>query len=330
MKVDFIIVGQGLAGTLLAFELLRQNRTFVVFNDPEQIKSSDVAAGLVNPVVFRRMTKSWLVDDAFPQMETTYQNLEELLEERLYFPGQMLKILSEGEINFWKEKAFVNQLKAYLEAEPIANSGYSDTYNSFSFGCVNKSGKLDIQKLIFSFYRFLNQQNLIRNEKLECERLHLQPNSVTYKNITASKIIFCEGASASQNPFFKNLKFKHSKGEVLELKIPGLNLQEIVSGEVFVMPIGNGQYKVGATYSWDDLNFKTTDSAQRELLGKLRNIISIYPEVVNQKAGIRPTMHDRKPVVGLLPDNPQIGIFNGLGSKGVLLGPYFAKQFVGF
>jgi len=153
MKVDFIIVGQGLAGTLLAFELLRQNRTFVVFNDPDQIKSSDVAAGLINPVVFRRMTKSWLVDDAFPQMETTYQNLEELLQERLYFPGQMLKILSEGEINFWKEKAFVNQLKAYLEAEPIANSGYSDTYNSFSFGCVNKSGKLDIQKLIFSYQK---------------------------------------------------------------------------------------------------------------------------------------------------------------------------------
>jgi glycine/D-amino acid oxidase-like deaminating enzyme len=96
------------------------------------------------------------------------------------------------------------------------------------------------------------------------------------------------------------------------------------------MPIGNGQYKVGATYSWDDLNCETTDSAQRELLGKLRNIISIHPDVVSQKAGIRPTMHDRKPVIGLLPDNPQIGIFNGLGSKGVLLGPYFAKQFASF
>ena len=93
MKVDFIIVGQGLAGTLLAHELFRQNKSFIVFNDPNQIKSSDVAAGLINPIVFRRMTKSWLVDDAFPQMETTYRKLEELLKEQFYFPGQMLKVI---------------------------------------------------------------------------------------------------------------------------------------------------------------------------------------------------------------------------------------------
>lgn len=330
MKVDFIIVGQGLAGTLLAYELFRQNKSFMVFNDPDQTKSSDVAAGLINPVVFRRMTKSWLVDEAFSQMETTYQNLEELLKEQLYFPGQMLKALSEDEIDFWKDKIFVNKLNAYLEAEPIKNfkNHYISSY--FSFGCVNKSGRVDIQKLILAFSIFLIQQNSIRNEKINSKKLILHPDLVSYDNITAQKIIFCEGSATSQNPFFKNLKFKHSKGEVLELKIPGLNLKEIVNDEVFVMPVGNGQYKVGATYCWDNLNCESTDSAREELLGKLRNIISIQPEVLNQKAGIRPTMHDRKPVIGLLLDNPQIGIFNGLGSKGVLLGPYFAKQFVSF
>lgn len=330
MKVDFIIVGQGLAGTLLAHELFRKNRTVVVFNDPGQIKSSDVAAGLINPIIFRRMTKSWLVDDAFPQMETTYQKLEELLHEQLYFPGRMLKILSEDEVDFWKEKIFANHLKAYLEVEPNLNFKNSDKLKSFSFGCVNKSGRIDIQKLISSFSKFLNQQNSIRNEKLNYEKLVLQFDSVTYDNLTASKIIFCEGSAASQNPFFNNLKFKHSKGEVLELKIPELNQDEIVSGEVFMMPIGNHCYKVGATYSWDDLNWETTESARIELLEKFRRIISINSEVINHKAGIRPTMHDRKPVIGLHPDNPQIGIFNGLGSKGVLLGPHFAQQFARF
>lgn len=330
MKVDFIIVGQGLAGTLLAHELFRQNRSFVVFNDPEQIKSSDLAAGLINPVVFRRMTKSWLVDDAFPQMETSYQQLEELLNEQLYFPCRMQKILSEEEVDFWKEKIFANQLEAYLEVDPNLNFRNLGVSNTFSFGCVNKSGRFDIQKLIFVYAEFLNQQNLIRNEKFDYEKLVLQPGSIIYDNITAEKIIFCEGSAASQNPFFKNLKFKHSKGEVLELKIPVLNLSEIVIGKVFVMPIGNDLYKVGATYSWDELNWETTESARMELLVKLRNISSTPFKVLDQKAGIRPTMHDRKPVIGLLPDHPQIGIFNGLGSKGVLLGPYFAKQFADF
>ena len=330
MKVDYLIVGQGLAGTLLAHELFRQNKSFVVFNDPDQIKSSDVAAGLINPVVFRRMTKSWLVDDAFPQMETTYRKLEELLHEQLYFPCRMLKILREDGVDFWKEKAFANHLETYLDIEPNLNFKYTGIFNTFSFGCVNKSGRLDIQKLIFAFSGFLGQHNLIRNEKVDYEKLILQPDSIVYDNIRAQKIIFCEGSAASQNPFFKNLKFKHSKGEVLELKIPELNLKEIFSSEVFVMPIGNNSYKVGATYSWDDLNWETTDAARKELLSKLKNISSTHFEVINQKAGIRPTMHDRKPVIGLLPDNPQIGIFNGLGSKGVLLGPYFAKQFASF
>ena len=330
MKVDYIIVGQGLAGTLFAYELFRQNKSFVVFNDPNQIKSSDVAAGIINPVIFRRMTKSWLVDDAFPQMETTYRELEELLHEPLYSPGRMMKILSEDGGDFWKEKVFANQLEAYLEVEPNLNFRNSCISNTFSFGCVNKSGRLDVQKLIFAFSGLLTQQDSIRNEKFDYEKLVLQPDSVTYDNVTASKVIFCEGSAAAQNPFFKNLKFKHSKGEALELKIPGLELNEIVSGEVFVMPIGKDSYKVGATYTWDELNKKTTDSARKELLDKFQNISSTPFEVLNQKAGIRPTMHDRKTVIGLLPDNPQIGIFNGLGSKGVLLGPYFAKQFAGF
>jgi len=327
MKVDFIIVGQGLAGTFLAYELFRQNKAFVVFNDPGQSKASDVAAGLINPVVFRRMTKSWMVDDAFPQMETTYRQMEELLQEQFYFPSRMFRILSEGEADFWKEKVFANQLESYLQAEPDLNYRNRSITNPFSFCCVNKSGHLDIQKLISAFSGFLNRQNRIRNEKFIYQKFILQPGCVDYDDVTAEKIIFCEGSGASQNPFFDNLKFKHSKGEVLELKIPELNLDKIVSGEVFVMPIGNNRYKVGATYSWDELNWETTDAASKELLTKLKNIISANSEVLNQKAGIRPTMHDRKPVIGLLPDHPQIGIFNGLGSKGVLLGSYFARQF---
>ena len=330
MKADFIIVGQGLAGTLLAYELFRQNKTVVVFNDPNQLKSSDVAAGIINPVVFRRMTKSWLVDDAFPQMESTYRELEEIIHEQLYYPGQMLKILGEDGFIFWKEKVLANQLETYLDIEPIQRFQNSGISNAFSFGCVNKSGRLDIQKLISTLSGLFAQQNLIRNEKLDYKKLILSANSITYDNVTAQKIIFCEGSAASQNPFFKNLKFKHSKGEVLELKIRGLKLNEIVSDEVFVAPIGNDKYKVGATYTWDKLNVETTDSARKELLDKLRNICSSPFEILSQKAGIRPTMHDRKPIIGLLPDNPQIGIFNGLGSKGVLLDPYFAKQFADF
>ena len=330
METDFIIVGQGLAGTLLAFELLRQNKRVVVFDDPNRPRASEVAAGLINPVVFRRMTKSWLVDDAFPRMENTYRQLEQLLQDRFYFPQPMLKILSAEGIELWKQKALTNELEAYLIPDPQITNRINGIEGPFSMGCVTQSGRLDIQKLLLSFSSFLEQQNRVRKEEFDCSKLVLGPEEVGYRGVTASKVIFCEGPAASANPFFKNLKFKHSKGEILELEIPELRLHETVSSEVFVMPVENGQYKVGATYSWDELNWEATATAREELLEKLRHITSSQVKVLNQKAGIRPTMHDRKPVIGLLPDRPQIGIFNGLGPKGVLLAPYFAHQFTNF
>jgi len=326
MNVDFIIVGQGLAGTLLANELLIRGKSVVVFDDPDQPKASAVAAGIINPIVFRRMTKSWLVDDAFPQMESAYRQLEDLLKKELYYPGRMIKLLKDEEVSFWKEKALSNQLEKYIDATPNVNFRNKNITSDLKSGHVNKAGRLDIQKLISEFSEFLTLQNSIRKEKFIFENLIIKPGLVTYNDLSAEKIIFCEGPSADQNPIFQNLKFKHSKGEILELKISELDLNEIISQEVFVVPVGNDRYKVGATYRWDELNWETTESAREELLAKFKKIIPVIPEIISQKAGIRPTMHDRKPVVGFHPEYPQIGIFNGLGSKGVLLGPYFARQ----
>lgn len=326
MKVNFIIVGLGLAGTLLAHELIQSGKSILVFDDPETPKASLVAAGIINPVVFRRMTKSWLIADAFPAMETTYHQLENLLKERLYYPGRMIKSLSEVQSVLWKEKVFANRLEEYIDPEPDFNFSNNNITKPYSFGYVNKSGRLDIQKLISVFSEFLMLQNSLKKVKFDFEKLTIKADLASYEDITAEKIIFCEGPSASQNPYFKNLKFKHSKGEILELKIPELNMNEIISDEIFVAPVGNDRYKVGATYTWDALNWETTGSAHEELLAKFKKITPVIPETISQKAGIRPTMHDRKPVIGLHPEYPSIGIFNGLGSKGVLLGPYFAQQ----
>ena len=245
MKVDFIIVGQGLAGTLLAFELGRMNRTYIVYNDPNLPGASSVAAGVINPVVFRRMTKSWMVDRVFEQMESTYGALEERLNEKLYDRCPILKILSEGSAPVWKEKMAANQLEPYLEAEPALEFRHPDIHSPFGVGIVTKAGRVDIQKLIILFGAWLEEQNLLRKEKFMVEQLVVNAQSVSYKDVESGKIIFCEGAAASHNPWFSQLKFKHSKGELLEVKIPGLHVNEIISHEVFLMPLGGDRYKAG-------------------------------------------------------------------------------------
>lgn len=327
MKVDIIIVGLGLAGTLLANELINSGKSVIVFDDPDQPKASDVAAGIVNPVVFKRMTKSWMFDEAFPVLEKTYQQLEELVGTQLYFPLKICRILGKDDLEFWKSKVISNDLQQIIGSIPL-RSEFNHLINApYGTGVIEKAGRLDIPKLIAGFTNYLNQKDLIRNCKFETEELKFSRDLISYKNIIAEKIIFCEGPAAAQNPYFSKLKFKSSKGEVIDIHIPDLNLTELINGEIFILPIGDGNYKIGATYSWDLLDWQITDSARTELIGKFKNLFSGDFQIFNQQSGIRPTMHDRKPVIGFLPEFPQIGIFNGLGSKGVLLGPYFAKQF---
>lgn len=330
MEADFFIVGQGLAGTLLAYELISRNKRVIVFDDLQNTKASDVAAGLINPIVFRRMTKTALLDAAFPQMESTYLKLEELLHEKFYFRGKILKLLNEESDLLWKNKAFANQLADYISPNPVLPDHFEVSKNTYSIGLINKSGRIDLQNLIHSFQKFLLVQNLIYFEPFDYEKLAIHSEYVHYNGHSAHKIIFCEGSAASKNPFFSEIQFNHSKGEVLEVRLPNVNISETVTDEVFLMPIGSGHFKVGATYSWEIQNCNTTEIARSELLEKLQKITSVEPEVVNHLAGIRPTTHDRKPVVGLLPHCPQIGIFNGLGSKGALLAPYCAKLFGDF
>lgn len=330
MEADFFIVGQGLAGTLLAYELISRNMKVIVFDDLQNTKASDVAAGLINPVVFRRMTKTALLDLAFPQMEVTYLKMEELLHEKFYFPGRILKLLNEEGDLLWKNKVFASQLTDYISPIPVPPDQIEVSKNTYSIGLINKSGRIDLQNLIHSFRKLLIEQNLINFGPFEYDKLTIHAEYVHYKEHSASKIIFCEGSAASKNPFFSKIQFKHSKGEVLEVRLPNVNINETVTDEVFLMPIGNGHFKVGATYSWEIQNCNTTEIARSELLEKLKKITAVKPVVLNHLAGIRPTTHDRKPVVGLLPHCPQIGILNGLGSKGALLAPYCAKLFCDF
>lgn len=326
MKVDVIIVGQGLAGTLLAFELLKLGKSFVVIDQPGIACASSVAAGIINPLVFRRMTKSWRVDEAFSVMETAYHELEKLLNTSIYNRCRILKILDEESRISWKEKVMTNQLEDYLEVEPDFNYMRPHILTPFGVGIVKKAGRLDIQKLNLHFRRYLEKHNYLRTESFNLVCLDIKPQEVHYKDITARKIIFCEGQAVSFNPYFSSLKFKHSKGEILEVIIPNLPIDEIINGEVFLLPLGQHHYKVGATYGWDELDENTTASARQELLTKLKTFVDAPVEIISQQAGIRPIAHDRKPVAGFHPHYPAVGILNGLGSKGALLGPWLAQQ----
>lgn len=323
---DHIIVGQGLAGSVLALQLEGANKKVLVIDNPSLPSSSKVAAGIWNPIVFKRFTKSWEVDALLPEMFSFYFRMEKKWKIRFLHLRNIAKQFNEEqEKMLWVKKAR-QEMHAYMD-EAI----YPDhelTQNDFSL--VLNSGNIDVNKFLEATRsEFQNKKSLLP-EKFDHALLELNAAGVKYKDYTASSVIFCEGSAVSANPFFNRIPCKPAKGEVLTIRCQGLNLQQIVNKGIFILPLGDNLFKVGATFEWADLSDDPTEKAKQELVEKLDKLLKLPYSIVAHESGIRPSSVDRRPVIGDHPQYPQLKIFNGMGTKAVMLAPYFAQHFIDF
>lgn len=328
MEYDFIIVGQGIAGTVLTDHLLSAGFKVLVIDDSALSNSSRVAGGLYNPITGRKMVKTWRADDLFGYLEHYYTKLEKKLgtiflnDKAIYRP-----FFSFEELNEWMGKSIEKEYSTYIK-EVYGNSEYGDHVND-SFGglLLKRSGYLDTVELLDSYRKQLELLGSLKEEVFDFEELILTPDGVSYKGNSAKKIFFSDGQLLRNNSFFNWLPLKPVKGELLYIRVKE-PIDVIYNRGVFVIPIGNGICKVGSTYDHNNLNSVTTAEAKLELTKRLKDLVKFKFEVVDQKAGVRPATKDRKPFIGIHPEHNQIGIFNGFGTKGVSLVPYFANQFV--
>lgn len=333
-NVNYIIVGQGLAGTVLGHTLLKHNKTIAVVDTPHLSKASKVAAGLYNPVVFKRLVKSWLADELLHYMDVFYPEMEQLLNTKFYFKKQIVKPFSEEhEKILWLKKS-KEEIGKYLSKE-IEYKFLNDViHNPLGTAEVVNAGNINPTLFIEASRNYFTEKNILIEEEFDYNNLQIEKNAVQYKNVRAEKIIFCEGYKATANPYFDWLPFKLTKGETLTVRIPQLYEQcietKVINKGVFILPLGNSVYKVGATYEWDDLTEQPTEKGESYLISQLDKVLKVKYELLNHEAGIRPTVTDRRPLIGLHPQYPELAVFNGLGTKGVMLAPYFANQFVEF
>lgn len=327
MSTDYLIIGQGIAGTLLTHELLKRGKKIAVVDNHHHSSSSMVAAGLFNPVVFKRFVKSWMADKLLPAADEAYTTLEKELNASFYHQKNIYKIFaSADEKKLWEKK---REEIAYML--PAAGEYLPDIINNLHGGGeVRGAGNLNIQLFLQLFRKFLDERNLLINEKMNCNELEIEKDKIVWKEIKASKIIFCEGHSATQNPFFNWLPFKLTKGELLTIEAQSLPADKIINKGAFLLPLHNSTFKAGATYEWDDLTETPTGKGKAELSEKIGLILKTPFCITGHTAGIRPTVNDRRPIIGLHPIHKNIAIFNGMGTKGVMLAPYFAKQLCRF
>lgn len=323
--LDYIIVGLGLSGVSLCERLEEKNLSFRVFESGIQ-NASIVAAGLINPVILKRFTLAWKADEQLEIAIPFYKNIEEKLRVKLFYPRNIYrKFNSAEEQNNWFLAADKPGLSDFLNTElmPELNPCIK---SDFGFGEVLHTGTVNTELMISEYGSYLRNQDKISFENFDYDVLNIEEDHLEYKGLKAKKIIFCEGFGLKNNPFFNYLPLAGNKGEYITIYSEELQLNEIVKASVFIIPIGNNLYRVGATYNNHDNSPDPTTDAREELISKLSAIISCKFDVVDQVAGIRPASKDRRPMAGQHPEYKNLYCCNGFGSRGMLISPMLSEE----
>lgn len=325
MKVDYIIVGLGLAGLAFAEELISAGKTFLVFEDNSQT-SSLVAGGVYNPVILKRFTPVWKAKEQLQVALPFYESLEKKLQVQLDYKFSTRKVFKSIEDqNNWVIASDNRMTSEYMNPTIISEK-IESIKGDFGYGEVYQTGRIDTLALINNYRDYLKTFDRIRFEKFEYSAMKFIDNTVSYHDIITSRIVFCEGFGIKQNPYFNYLPLNEAKGETLTIHAPELNVDFLIKSSIFVLPMGNDLYKVGATFNWTDKTSNTSEEGKEELVGKLKTVINVPYSIVSQSAGIRPTVAGRRPLVGIHPKHTQLAVLNGLGTRGVMIGPTVAKN----
>jgi glycine/D-amino acid oxidase-like deaminating enzyme len=325
MEVDYIIVGFGLAGMAFVNVLEENNKSFIVFEDASQT-SSNVAGGVYNPVILKRFTPVWQGAEQLAIALPFYRKLEKKFKAKYDFRFDTYRSFkSIEEQNNWFAASDKPLLAPFMDTK-IVHEKYNGVVSDFGFGKLKNTGRIDTKALLADYKKELQTNNQILFESFDYSSVVFEEEEVVYKDIKAKKIIFCEGYGMHKNPFFKDLPMNEAKGELLTIHAPELDVDFLIKAAVFVLPIGDHHYKVGATFNWKDKTLSPTEEGRKELVEKLETFISVPYRIVDQTAGIRPTVKDRRPLVGIHPKHKQLALLNGLGTRGVMIAPKVAKD----
>lgn len=323
--IDYLIVGLGLAGLSFCEQLEQTGKSYRVIADG-RTGASSVAGGLYNPIVLKRFNPVWRAQEQMEGVRPFYARLSTKLGVDYDIQVPVLRLFSNiEEQNSWFQAADRPVLSRFLSTEVVRNSNASINA-PFDYGLVKHTGRVETAGLVRDYQALLKVKGKLERQPFQHQNLEHLHNGFTYEGIQARKVVFAEGFGLKNNPYFNYLPLQGTKGELLTIASPDLREDRIVKSAVFIIPLGESLYRVGATYAWDDTTTAVTAAAREELVAKLRQFVKCDFEVIDQVAGIRPTVSDRRPLVGEHPKHKGMYVLNGLGSRGVMIAPYVSKM----
>jgi glycine/D-amino acid oxidase-like deaminating enzyme len=325
MDVDYIIVGLGIAGLSFCEQLEQQGKCYLVFNDSSQ-SATKTAAGIINPTNLKRFTAVWNAAQFMASTPQFYIEIEARIASTVYTNTPIYRrFASIEEQNDWVVASDTPALSPYLSTKFVNNNNPAFTA-PFGMGEILQAARVDTHVLLQGYESYLNTKGKLRNTSFDYSQCILDGDNVTYQDVRATHIVFCEGFGVIQNPFFKYLPVPGNKGEYILIKAPELQLEGILKASLFIVPLGNDCYKIGATFNREDKLKGSTVDAKEILIEKVDALLKTNYELIDQVAGVRPTTGDRRPLLGRHPEHKNLAILNGFGSRGLMMAASLSSQ----
>ena len=327
-KKKVLVVGGGLAGICLTHQLIKKDLD-VKLIDLGENHSSRIAAGMINPMVFRTMVKTWKGDILLPYLQKFYPEIEKTVGVKFFFPRDIRRVFTtEEEKEKWLLRQENPEYENYIEVIGKEDNAPSYVHSINGSGIVKSPGYIDAKLFMEANFRYFLNEGILTIEKFDF--LSFIAEQLVYKGQHYDAVIFSEGYKGKENPFFNYLPLQQTKGEVLTIQSDELNKSEILNRKCFVLPTEDGKFRLGATFTWNTTDISPTEEAKKTLIAQYQQLSSAKITIEDQKGGIRPTVTDRRPLIGEHPMYKNIFIFNGLGTKGYMIAPYYSAHFIDF
>lgn len=315
---DLLIIGHGLAGSVLADKALARGLDLLVIDAPREGRATPAAAGLVNPITLRRLVPSWRVDRLLPLAEAFYGSVADGAH---WHRTELVKVhANEQARHQWQRAQNDPEASAYL-VDRTAADVEAALPTPYGYGCVDRCAWLDVNGWLPHQRKKLHDKGCLQEHWIDRSEVRAAQDHVEVNGARARFAVLCEGPFATAMPGLVPVA-----GDVLTVRIPGLQLRSIVHGGVFLLPLPDGLFRVGSTFAWDDVFSGPRLSAREHLLTKLRELVPFPVEVVEHRWGVRPASKDRRPILGPVVNGDRVVAMNGLGARGVLLAPWCADH----
>ncbi len=325
---DYLVIGQGVAGSVLAMTLQEQGKTVYIVDSPSPNTSSRVAAGIMNPVTGKRMTLTWEADTFFPAAKAFYKRMESKAGKSFLFEHPIVRIFSSvSEQNDWSGKWSDEKYKNFITEGSMDSpmfKGISAPYGSMA---VSGGGRVDTNALLDFVRSHFETLGQFAESEVKMDEIQASEGYNTWQHIKATHVVYCTGANSMEWDY---LPYTPMKGEVLEVTSNELDQDHIFVGGCFLCPTQHSSYYAGATYDWRNTNLEKTEKAKEEIVDKVSKFTSPTLQIKEHRVGIRPAVKDRRPMLGLHPVKQNQYLFSGLGSKGVSMAPNLALQLYNF